>query len=83
MIGIGKQLNFRTRNVCAVVTFRVLRKRDRVLPKIDSVIRAGVKYTYVLNEISAAGVIERGRLGVSELFTYHPREHIFEMTMIP
>jgi len=49
----------------------------RVPSEIDNVIRTGARYTHVLNKISAADVVERGRVGVYELFTYHPQEYIW------
>ena len=39
-------------------------------------IRTEARYNHIFNEMSTAGVIEQGQLGIYELFIHHPREYI-------
>ena len=51
--------------MCAIVNFSSTAQSCHVTARasfeIDSVIRTGARYTHVLNEMSAVGVIEQGR----------------------
>jgi len=82
LIGVGKQTELSHAERTIITFSSVAQRRSRAIWD-RYVIRTGVKYTHVLNKMSAAGVIEQGRLDVSELFIYHAREYIFEITMIP
>jgi len=52
------ELNFRTRNVCAINFSSA--KKDRVPFEIDDVIKIGARYMHVLNEILIVDMIEQG-----------------------